>query len=112
MGGAILSLCVVLTLSGPGRPIAQDNCEPYTVTAYAQEDFPGATFDGTPTRGNVGVIAAGSLNLPIDTIVWIEGFGQRRIADRGRLGSRHVDVLVQTRAEAIQIGRSTATVCR
>ena len=85
-------------------------CQDMTVTAYSQEQFPGATYSGEPTVP--GVTAAASWNIPLATTVWIEGYGERRINDRGRLGSTgHVDILVATTREALQIGRSTRQVC-
>jgi 3D (Asp-Asp-Asp) domain-containing protein len=91
--------------------LAFSQCERYTITAYSIEDFPGRTYDGTPTRGNAGVIAAGSWNLPIGTIVEVEGVGVYRIADRGRLGNRHLDLLFQSTREALNFGRQTRMVC-
>lgn len=87
------------------------HCETYTITAYSVEQYPGTTTDGTRTPGNAGVIAAGSYNLPFNTYVDIEGVGVYRIADRGHLGVRHVDILVNTTREALNFGRQTRTVC-
>jgi 3D (Asp-Asp-Asp) domain-containing protein len=86
-------------------------CQSYTITAYSVEQFGGYTYDGTPTRGNAGVIAAGSWNLPINTIVEVEGVGVYRIADRGHLGTRHVDILMQSTREALNFGQQTRNVC-
>lgn len=86
-------------------------CESYTITAYSIEQYPGITSSGISTQGNAGVIAAGSTNLPFGTHVDIEGVGVYRIADRGHLGRRHVDILTQTTREALNFGRQTRTVC-
>lgn len=87
-------------------------CADMTVTAYSVEMFPGTTYDGTPTRGNAGVIAAASWNIPIGTYVTVEGLGTYRVADRGMLGSSGwIDVLMQTTQEARNWGRQTRTVC-
>jgi 3D (Asp-Asp-Asp) domain-containing protein len=91
--------------------LALSQCERYTITAYSVEMFPGTTYDGTPTRGNAGWIAAGSWNLPIGTVVSIDGVGVYTIRDRGNLGSRHIDILTQTTREALNFGRQTRTVC-
>lgn len=87
------------------------SCEIYTITSYSVEMFPGRTYDGTRTIGNAGRIAAGSWNLPIDTRVEIEGVGVYRIADRGRLGHRHIDILTQSTREALNFGRQQRMVC-
>ena len=82
----------------------QSGCERYVVTGYVAAEYPGWTADGSTTavgalaRGEP--IAAGSYNLPFDTLVAVDGLGQFRIADRGHLGARHIDILVRTRAEA------------
>lgn len=94
-------------------------CEPagpYTVTAYSAEMFPGLTADGTTTT--VGAlargehIAAGSWNLPFGTQVRIDGWKYTyTIRDRGYLNARHIDVLVPTTAQALELGRERADVC-
>jgi 3D (Asp-Asp-Asp) domain-containing protein len=101
-----LALGVLLHAGAPTQA-----CEWYTITAYAVEQFPGRTADGTPTPGNAGRIAAASPNLPFGTYVAIEGVGVFRIADRGLLGPRHIDILLQTVQEARQFGRQTRWVC-
>lgn len=82
-------------------------CETYWVTGYAATDFPGLTADGTHTWTALDSgdhIVAASYNLPIDTLLTIEGMPHiYRVADRGYLGTRHIDVLVATRAEAYAI---------
>lgn len=86
-------------------------CMMYTITAYSVEDFPGFTADGTPTIGNAGRIAAASYDLPLGTYVSIDGLGVYRIADRGMLGHRHIDVLMATTREALEWGRRQRLVC-
>jgi 3D (Asp-Asp-Asp) domain-containing protein len=46
------------------------------------------------------VIAAASSSLAIGSRVAIDGLGVSRVADRGYLGERHIDVAVWSRAEA------------
>lgn len=103
-----------MVMSG-GRADAQGAyCETYWVTGYAASDYPGWTADSSTTtvaalnRGEP--IAAGSYNLPFGTMVDIDGLGRYRIADRGHLGARHIDVLVWTRAEAYAL-TGYRTVC-
>ncbi len=86
-------------------------CESYTITSYSIAQFPGTTASGISTQGQAGVIAAGSYNLPFGTLVNIEGVGTYRIEDRGRLGARHIDILLQTTREALNFGRQTRVVC-
>jgi 3D (Asp-Asp-Asp) domain-containing protein len=84
--------------------VAAGDCELYRTTGYTASDYPGLTADGSTTtvaalaRGER--IAAGSYNLPLGSYVDVEDLGVWRIADRGRLGPRHLDLLVATRAEA------------
>lgn len=87
-------------------------CEPYTITGYVRGADSPWTADGTSvwTRED---IAAGSYNLPFDTIVQVQfpwGPAEYRIADRGRLNVRHIDILLDTRSEAFAI-TSTRIVC-
>lgn len=96
----------------PWRVVAQAGCSSAVITAYSVEQYPGRTVDGTPTRGNAGVIAAASYNYALGTIITVDGLGTYRVADRGRLGANHIDVLMQTTREAVQWGRQTRTVCQ
>lgn len=77
-------------------------CEVYKITGYVRTEHSPWTFDGTSIFSDEPIVAA-SWNLPIDTIVEVEGLGQFRVADRGHLGARHIDVAVWTRAEAFAL---------
>jgi 3D (Asp-Asp-Asp) domain-containing protein len=94
---------------------ASDDCGTYRITAYAASEYPGWTADGsTTTRGALArgePIAAASFNVPFDAVVEVEGLGAYRVADRGHLDARHIDVLVSSRAEALEIGSSYRMVC-
>ncbi len=92
--------------------VAQAGCSNATITAYSVEQYPGTTTDGTPTPGNAGVIAAASYNYPLGAYITVEGLGTYRVADRGHLGSNHVDILVQSTREALQFGRQVRLVCQ
>jgi 3D (Asp-Asp-Asp) domain-containing protein len=95
----------------PGRahaaPAEQGNCTTYRITGYAASEYPGWTADGSTTtvgalnRGEP--IVAASYNIPLGASVWIEGLGTYRVADRGYLGARHLDVLVWSRGEAFEL---------
>jgi 3D (Asp-Asp-Asp) domain-containing protein len=96
-------------------PAQAQQCETYTITAYAASEYPGWTADGSTTtvgalkRGEP--IAAASYNVPMGAYVQVVGLGSFRVADRGHLGARHIDVLMRTQWEAVQFGRQTRTVC-
>jgi 3D (Asp-Asp-Asp) domain-containing protein len=107
-------IAAALLLTTHAAPAAQE-CQQYVVTSYAAAEYPGWTADGsTTTWGAINrgePIAAASFNVPFGSTVWVEGLGSYRVADRGQLGARHIDVLVPTRGEALEIGRSVRTVC-
>lgn len=92
---AILTLVASVRLSASG-------CELYQITGYVRTDFAGPTADGTPIRTDEPIVAA-SYNLPLGSYVWIEDLGTFRVADRGMLGPRHLDVATWTRSEAYQL---------
>jgi 3D (Asp-Asp-Asp) domain-containing protein len=94
-----------------GFQAPESPCQTVLTTAYAVEQFPGTTTDGTRTPGNAGAIAAGGHAYPLGSSVWVEGLGVRRIADRGYLGWWQIDVLVDTVREALQFGRQERQVC-
>jgi hypothetical protein len=49
-------------------------------------------------------IVAASWNVPINSMVRVQGLGTYRVADRGgKLARRHIDVLVNSKAEAFSI---------
>ncbi len=92
--------------------LAQSGCSATTITAYSVEQYPGTTTDGTRTPGQAGAIVAASYNYPLGSYVTIENMGTYRVADRGRLGANHIDVLMNLTSEALRFGRQTRTVCR
>ena len=61
-----------------------------TVTASGEAPVPGET-----------VAAA----LPFGTLLYIEGIGLRRVNDRG-VGPGRIDVVTETRSQALKLGRS------
>jgi 3D (Asp-Asp-Asp) domain-containing protein len=78
--------------------------ETYWVTGYNRLDpaMNTRTADGTHILTDEPIVAA-SYNLPFDTIIEIEGLGVYRVADRGHLRARHIDVAVWSNAEAYAI---------
>ena len=87
---------------GPVSRAALVECESYVITGYVRGELGGWTYDGTPILTDEPIVAA-SWNLPIDALVEIEGLGRFRVADRGHLGARHIDVAVWSRAEAFAL---------
>jgi 3D (Asp-Asp-Asp) domain-containing protein len=80
------------------------------ITAYVRTEYGPRTYDGTSIYADEP-IAAASWNIPIDSMVWIDGYGTVRIADRGALGSRGwVDIAVWSRSEAFAL-TSTRRIC-
>jgi 3D (Asp-Asp-Asp) domain-containing protein len=111
----LCALVLALLPATEARAGAPVECSPYRVTAYASSEYPGWTADGsTTTRGALArgePIAAASRNVPFNAVVDVDGLGAYRVADRGHLDARHIDVLVGTRDEALEIGSSYRTVC-
>ncbi|MGE4164219.1 MAG: hypothetical protein AB7G23_21055 [Vicinamibacterales bacterium] len=88
------------------------DCELYVITGYVRTApyHSDRTYDGTPILTPEPIVAA-SWNLPIDTVVQVAGLGRFRVADRGRLGTRHIDVAVWSEAEAFAL-TGEREVCR
>lgn len=106
----LLAAIALVAVTATSASAQGDNCRQMTVTAYSRQMFPGMGAHGRPV---VGETAAASSNIAAGAIVWIEGFGQRLINDRGVLGNTGwIDMFVETTAEAVQIGRSIRTVCQ
>lgn len=90
------------------------------VTAYAPlcvTAIEGMCYSGNPgitaSGANVvpGVTVAAGPSIPFGARVWIEGHGWRIVQDRGgRITDRNIDIAVETRQEALAIGRSMALV--
>ncbi len=94
-----------LLLSGQSAPYPPDcwtPAEPHWVTGYSREQFPGRTADGTSVWSGEWLVAAHP-RYPFGAVVWIDRLGHFRVADRGLLGTHHLDVLVSTDAEAYRL---------
>ena len=87
----------------------------YEATAYAPLDpnaKEGMCYEGDPriTASGApvvpGVTVAAGKELPFGTELYIHGIGKRIVQDRGAVISRgHIDIAVETQAEAIRFGR-------
>lgn len=78
----------------------------YVRTAAYMNRF---TYDGTPILTEER-IAAATWGIPINSMIWVEGYGTYRVADRGKLGFRHVDLAVWSLEEAYRV-TGTRMVC-
>ncbi len=97
---AIIGALLALSVAPPAK--AQE-CEQYKITGYLKSAGNARTYDGTPIWTSEPIVAA-SWNVPIDSYVRVSGLGTYRVADRGSgLGSRHVDIPVDTLSEAYAI---------
>jgi 3D (Asp-Asp-Asp) domain-containing protein len=75
----------------------------YRITGYVRGADSPWTYDGTSVWTSEPVVAA-SWNVPINSIVQVQGLGVYRVADRGgKLQRRHIDVLVNSKAEAFSL---------
>jgi hypothetical protein len=85
----------------PPPPIETHNltCRTARITGYVRGTGSPFTYDGTSIWTDEP-IAAASFDIPIDTMVEIEGLGVHRIADRGRLSPTWIDVATWSAAEA------------
>lgn len=103
--GAIVGSILMLTpFLQPETGYAQTAaCETYRITGYVRGADSPWTYDGTSVWSREPLVAA-SWNVPINSIVSVKDLGDFRVADRGGgLGSRHIDVLVDTRAQAYSL---------
>jgi 3D (Asp-Asp-Asp) domain-containing protein len=88
----------------PGVTHAQAaSCEMYRITGYVRGADSPWTYDGTSVWSSEPIVAA-SWNVPINSIVQVQGLGRYRVADRGgKLQRRHIDILVNSKAEAYSL---------
>ena len=83
--------------------------DPRAEAGMCFEGDPRVTASGAPVE--VGVTAAAGPSVPFGTVVLVEGVGPRVVQDRGgRIGDGHIDVAVDTVAEALRLGRETVLV--
>lgn len=102
---ALFGIMLALSTATPSRAQSDERedfngCETYRITGYVRGHGSGRTYDGTSVWTSEA-IAAASWNVPIGARVQVENLGTFRVADRGGgLSSRHIDVLVDSAAEA------------
>jgi 3D (Asp-Asp-Asp) domain-containing protein len=103
----VSSLCALVAAASFWQPeptYAQAaSCEMYRITGYVRGADSPWTYDGTSVWTTEPVVAA-SWNVPINSIVQVQGLGRYRVADRGgKLQRRHIDILVNSKAEAYSL---------
>lgn len=92
----------------------------FEATGYAPLDpnaIEGMCYSGDPNitasgrRVQPGITIAAGPNIPLGTWIWIEGYGWRRVDDRGsRIKENKIDIAFETRKEAFEFGRKQITV--
>ena len=97
-----LLLAGLLLLGSEARSAPADQrCFTARVTGYVRGEGSPWTYDGT-SIWEEGIAAAG-WNIRLGSMVWVDGLGTFRVADRGMLGPDHIDIAVYTRREAFAI---------
>lgn len=87
------TLLAVLALVG--------GCRTMHVTGYVRTELSAFTADGTPVTTDEPIAAATA--FPLGTRIRVTGLGEYRVADRGLLGPRDLDIAVWTRSEAFAL---------
>ncbi len=92
----------------------------YEATGYAPLDpnaVEGMCYSGDPSitasgrKVQPGITIAAGPDLPFGTWIWIEGYGWRRVDDRGsKVVNGKIDIAFATRKEAFEFGRRQVTV--
>ena len=69
----------------------------------------GITASGVHAQAGVTIAASGS--IPFGTRIWIEGYGERVVQDRGgAIGTNRIDIYVNTHSEALRQGTRTVRI--
>ena len=102
--------CLLALLPASTADAAEPYCYRGVVTAYVRSEYGPTTYDGTPI-GTSEAIAAAGWDIPLDSVVSVEGLGTYRVADRGMLGPGHIDVAVWTRQEAYAATGTNRLIC-
>ncbi len=102
------------------KEILQWETQTMETTFYAPLDptaIPGVCFSGDPRitasgqAVEIGTTAAAPWDLPYNTRLYIPGFGFRIVQDRGGdITAGRLDIAVQSKKEAFQLGRQQLTV--
>lgn len=97
------------------QKIQQFKIAKYTITGYAPLDpkaKEGMCYSGDRTitasgkQVEPGITIATDPSIPFGTWIWIEGFGWRRVDDRGgRIKGKKIDICFQKQEEALKFGR-------
>lgn len=99
---------VSLPMYGPQTPLIDViDAKPYIVTAYTVGDrfTPSHGITASGERVRTGVTLSCPRELPLGTVVSIEGVGRRTCTDRGgAINGKHLDLFVPTAKEALEFG--------
>ena len=97
------------------RKIQEFKIVKYTITGYAPLDpkaKEGVCFSGNRTitasgkKVNPKITIAADPSIPFNTWVWVEGFGWRRVDDRGgAIKGKHIDICFMSQEEALKFGK-------
>lgn len=105
---------VSLPMYGPQTPLIDViDAKPYIVTAYTVGDrfTPSHGITASGERVRTGVTLSCPRELPLGTVVSIEGVGRRTCTDRGgRITGHHLDLYVPTVKQALKFGKQTLDV--
>lgn len=83
--------------------------DPDAVNGICYAGDPNITASGQPVYP--GVTVAAGPDIPFGTWLWIEGFGWRRVDDRGgKIKNGRVDICFISRQEALKFGRQKVVV--
>ena len=102
---SLVAAAIILWTGVQGEPW----CYQGRVTGYVKGEGNTHTYDGTSVFTDEPIAAAG-WDIQLGSMVVVEDLGVYRVADRGRLGPGHIDILVSSRAEAYAL-TSVRNVC-
>ena len=98
-GGMLLGFGLTQMLTLGLTQLGQPWCYQGRITGYVRGTGNALTYDGTSIWTSEDIVAAG-WDIPLQSVVYVEGLGNFRVADRGKLGPGHIDVAVWSLTEA------------
>lgn len=113
IGYVVAISMLLLPLSASAYPFSKT--VEVVATGYAPLDpkaVKGVCYSGDPyvtasgRKTTPGITIAAAKRIPFGTWVWLEGFGWRRVDDRGKkITKGRIDICFHTRKEAIEWGK-------
>ena len=100
---ALVFLASAVPVQALEPPSCIESPSSHYLTGYVKGDphLSNRTADGTSIWSGEWLVA--STTYPFGAVIWIEDLGYFRVADRGDLGPRHLDVLVDSYGQAYQL---------